>query len=186
MSVNNENLLIGLVFCANFCSGWVEIINLSNSTIVIEDQRDIGVAGGLAASLRTGIAAVSTVVYVTTLTNQLTKNIPRLVGAAVVKAGLPPSSIPGFLMAINLGTATAFADVPGVSTEIIAAGGAAYKVASAESYRVLYLVSIAFSAIGFVVTWFTPNTETLQTTQVAATLHTHEVPNEEKKAGLEA
>ena len=62
----------------------------------------------------------------------------------------------------------------------------AYKVASAESYRVLYLVSIAFSAIGFVVTCFGPNTEALQTDQVAATLDSHGHAREEGKTVVEA
>jgi hypothetical protein len=154
--------------------GWVEILCLSASTILIDNQQEIGVAGGLAAAIRTGISAISTVVYGTVLTNQLTTNIPDTVGPAVTQAGLPPSSVAAFLQALQVGTKEAFSGVQGVTDTIIADGVHAYKVGSVKSYRTVYLVSIAFSVIGTFASLFTLDTDRHFNNKVAATLRIKE------------
>ena len=170
VNVHNKATLSALVFFANFFMGWVEIICLVNSTVILDNQQDIGVAGGLAAGIRSGISAISTVVYGTVLANRLAINIPAAIGPAVVRAGLPEADVPAFLEAFSAGTSAAFSKVPGITPTIIAAGTVAYKMASAHAYRTVYLVSIAFSALGLLSSFFTMDANKLVNSKVAATL----------------
>jgi len=137
----------------------------------VHDQRQIGVAGGVAGSMRSGICAVLVAVYVSILTNRLTTTISTQVPAALVGAGLPATSVPGFLAAITSGKAEAFQSVPGISQGIVAVGLRAYKVANADAYRTVYLSTLAFSGIAVILTFFAPNTDDLMSGKVAATLH---------------
>ncbi|KIW77150.1 hypothetical protein Z517_09596 [Fonsecaea pedrosoi CBS 271.37] len=171
ITVNNMAVIASFVFLSNFFMGWVEIISLLNSTIVIDDQQEIGAAGGLAAAIRTGISAIATVVYGTVLTNGLTTKVPATVSAAVLNDGLPASSVASFLQALQAGTPDAFSQVPGVTDAIIATGVQAYKVASVNSYRPVYLVSIAFGVIGLFCSFFTPNVDKTLNDKIAAVLH---------------
>lgn len=165
-----KSLAISMVFLGCFWIGWNESICLANATICVHDQREIGVAGGMAGSLRAAICAVLVAVYTTTLTNRLSTTIPERVPAAVVGAGLPEASVPGFLGALTAGTPDAFSSVEGITDQIIAVGVKAYKWANADAYRTVYLSTIAFSGVAVILTFFAPNTEKYMTEKVVATL----------------
>ena len=66
--------------------GWNESICLANATILVDDQRDIGVAGGTAGSVRAAICAVLVAIYTTIMTNRLSETIPAQVPPAVINA----------------------------------------------------------------------------------------------------
>ncbi|KIV98822.1 uncharacterized protein PV09_09435 [Verruconis gallopava] len=168
---DNKATQIALIYIGCVFIGWNESICLSNAAILVHDQREIGVAGGLAGSVRSIISSVLQAVYVSILTNRLESTIPAEVPPALIKAGLPASSVADFIKAITSGTATAFASVPGATSDIIAVGLRAYKQANADAYRTVYLSTIAFSAVAVILTWWAPNTDHLMTGKVAATLH---------------
>lgn len=159
------------MFLGNFGMGWTEALCLANSTILIHDQQEIGVAGSMAASIRTAISAVGAVVLGTVFSNGLATKIPAAVGPAVLDAGLPLSSLPAFLQALSLGQPDAFAKVPGATSAIIADGMQAYKVGTVNAARVVFYVSIAFGATGVLTSLFTPDTDRMLNDKVAATLH---------------
>jgi hypothetical protein len=167
----NKSTQIALIFLGCCFIGWNESVCLTNTTILVQNQQEIGIAGGAAGSLRSVISAVLTAIYVSVFTNRITETISTEVPAALVAAGLPKSSIPGFLAAFTSGTAETLGAVPGINGSIITAGTRAYKVASADAYRTVYLVTIAFSGLGVLLTWFAPNTEKYMTSNIAATLH---------------
>lgn len=154
-----------------FFIGWNETICLANATIMVHDQQEIGVAGGCAGAIRTIMSSISISVYSSVLVNGLTQKIGTQVPAALVRAGLPPSSVEAFIGAISVGTTAAFNAVPGVSANIIAVGLRAYKVANAEAYSTVYLSTIAFAGLGFILTFFGKSTDSLMLDSVAATLH---------------
>jgi hypothetical protein len=66
------------------------------------------------------------------------------------------------------------AAVPGITDEITTAGLRAYKVASADAYRTVFLTT-AFSGLALVLSCFVPNVD-----DVAAALHNR---NDEKTVG---
>ncbi|KAF2840253.1 fungal trichothecene efflux pump, partial [Patellaria atrata CBS 101060] len=181
---DNFKTTLALIFLGCFFIGWNESICLANSTILVRDQRDIGVAGGTAGSVRAAICAVMVAVFVTVMTNRLGETIPEQVPPALIAAGLPETSVPDFLAAFNVG-ADALAAVEGVTEQIIGVGAEAYKWASADAYRTVYLVNIAFSGIAILLTWFAPNTDELMSGKVAATLHHEGQESEEDVVGAE-
>ena len=113
------------------------------------------------------------------MTNRLGETIPQQVPPALIKAGLPATSVPAFMQAFALG-ADAFTKVPGVTAQILAVGVRSYKEASADAYRTVYLSTIAFSGLAIILTWWAPNTDDLMSEKVAATLH-HEAQGSDEK-----
>lgn len=169
-----------------FFIGWNETICLANTTICLDDQRDIGIAGGLGSSMRAAICAVLVAVYTTILTNRLTHTVATEVPPALAKAGLPASSIADFLTTLaGVGTAapiSSYAGVKGVTASILATGVRAYKVANAQAYETVYLSTIAFSGLAILLAFFAPNTERWMVNNVAATLAQENTSSDEEKA----
>lgn len=169
-----------------FWIGWNETIALANTTICVKDQKDIGIAGGLGASIRAAICAVLVAVYTTILNNRLSQTIAERVPSALAEAGLPTDSIPGFLSVVTtsgvLAPLRAYEGVHGITDGIVQVGVRAYQVANADAYRTVYLSTIAFSAIAVILTFLAPNTEKYMTDHVVATLNREEdtVVDEEK------
>lgn len=128
------------------------------------------------------ISTVAATIYVVVLTNRANKTIPDVVVPAVVKAGLPATSIASYFAAVTSGSAEALAKVTGVTPAIIAAGSRALQVAYCDAYRTVFLTSIAFSGIALVLCFFVPNAEDLMTRDVAVTLHGRGIVYGEKEA----
>ncbi|KAJ4296443.1 hypothetical protein N0V90_006488 [Kalmusia sp. IMI 367209] len=166
---DNFSVAVAMIFLGCFFIGWNESICLANATILVKDQREIGIAGGTAGSVRAAICAVLTAIYVSIQTNRLDETIPQQVPPVLIDAGLPSSSVAGFLSAIQLGT-DALKAVPGITEQIIGVGYRAYQEASADAYRTVYLATIAFSGLSILLTWWAPNTDDLMNEKVAATL----------------
>ncbi|KAF1840697.1 MFS general substrate transporter [Cucurbitaria berberidis CBS 394.84] len=188
---DNGSTTMALIFLGCMFIGWNESICLANSTILVEDQNEIGIAGGTAGSVRAAICAVLVAIYSTIMTNRLEETIPAQVSPVLINAGLPAASVPLYLQAIRLGAA-ALAAVPGITEQIMAVGYRAYQEANADAFRTVYLATIAFSAASVVLTWWAPNTDDLMTGKVAATLNhegqhgnTQEKHREKKEEKLE-
>jgi hypothetical protein len=139
---------------------------------------DVGVAGGTAGTVRAGLCAVLTAIYVTVMTNRLTAETSSQVPAAITSAGLPATSIVDFMTALTSGSADALQAVPGISAEIIAAGSAAYKQANADAYRTVYLTTIAFTGVAVILSYWAPDTEKYLNSGVAATLRGGGLPQD--------
>ncbi|KAF2646137.1 MFS general substrate transporter [Massarina eburnea CBS 473.64] len=82
------------------------------------------------------------------------KGPARLVPAAAVSAGLPPSSASELLAALPLG-AEALARVPGITSSIIAAAGAAFRKSYVVGLRTTALSSLSFGVLAIVACCFT-------------------------------
>lgn len=77
----------------------------------------------------------------------------KLVPAAATAAGLPASSVPALLAALPLG-ATALAKVPGITTEITLAAGAAFQQAYVIGLRTTALSSLSFGILAIIACCF--------------------------------
>ncbi|KAK5023389.1 hypothetical protein LTS07_009264 [Exophiala sideris] len=162
---------IARVALGTFAVGWTELQTQTLAGICIKDVRDIGVATGLAGSIRSAISAVAQAIYITVLSTRLTTTIPAVVVPAVEEAGLPQTSVLDYLAAASQGTAAAFANVQGITPQILAAGAEAYKVAYAQAFKTVFLTTIAFSAVAVVLSLWIPNVERLMTNKIGVTLH---------------
>ncbi|KAK0812853.1 hypothetical protein LTR02_003130 [Friedmanniomyces endolithicus] len=115
---------------------------------------DIGAALGALGSIRSGGASVATAIYVAILTNKLTKYVPEYVTPAALNAGLPETSLKQLFAALTTG---AFAKVPGITPEIIAAVGAANASAGAKSFQYVWYAVVAFCCVAVVAACLTVN-----------------------------
>jgi MFS family permease len=165
---DNPKTTMALIFLGAFFVAWTETLALANATLLIHDQREIGIGGGLATTSRAFISAICQAVYTTIFSNRLPASIANKVPSALISAGLPASSVPQFLAAITAGTG--FSAVPGISDSITAAGLRAYQVANANAYRTVYLSTIAFTSVGLICAFFTTDMDEFMSNKVAVTL----------------
>jgi hypothetical protein len=154
------------MFLASFFIGWCEMINSTVSTISIDDQREIGTAGGAAGGARSLISTIGSTIFTTVLSNRLTKNIPATVPAVLAAAGLSANSTVEFLAAVAANPSGDFTTIPGVNSTVAAIGLQAYQDASAKSYNTVFLVTIAVSGISIALAMFAPNCNHLLTKAV--------------------
>lgn len=73
----------------------------------------------------------------------------KLIPAAATGAGLPVSSLPALLKALPIGSA-ALATVPGITTSIMVAAGAAVKQTYVHALRVVALSSLSFGIVSII------------------------------------
>jgi hypothetical protein len=172
--VNSPKMAMGIVFAATFFIGWNEAIVLPICSMRIRDQQEIGTAVGTAGSARSAISTVFSTIYTVVLTNRITSTLSHEVPAALVKAGLPATSVAGYMTAIaGGGTPAALAAVKGLTPAIEAAGALGYRVAYMDAYRTVFYVSVGVGVVGIAISFFIPNIdEHMKHSAIAATLHT--------------
>lgn len=178
---HNKGTTVTLLALCCFSLGLVESIVQVLAGIAIEDQNDIGTAIGLSASGRAFGGALATTIFSTVLTNRLKTTIPALVPAAVVKAGLPQTSVP---LLLEVFQELLPADkVPGLTPSIMAIGMDAYQTASAQAYKTCFLTSIAFTGLGLIAVLFCEDVDPKSDHIVAKELHSK---SDEKRLESEA
>jgi len=150
--------------------GYVADIALGNAIITITDQREIGAAGGAAASVRTAVAGTCQAVYNAVLANRRAKTVPAAVIPAVLRAGLPQSSTAPILSALQLGTPKAWSAVQGLTPEIRSVAVSAYQSGLGQAFKTVWLASLAFTGLGVCLSLLAPNTDKLLTDKVAVSL----------------
>lgn len=167
VTVDNKTTVLGLLITGCIFCGYIEGTTVTTSSLAIHDQAEIGIAVGVGATTRAIGATIATAIYIVVLSNRLATTIPALVPPALIDAGLPTSSVEGFIHGITVGS---FEGVDGVTPEIIAVGTSAYKQAQVEAFRTIFLVSIAFVGSIIVLSLFFPDLEKKMTDDVGALL----------------
>jgi hypothetical protein len=147
-------------------AGYIENLTLSSMALVWEPE-DIGLVAGAMGSIRTASSSIATSLYLSILSNQLTKYLPRYVVPAATEAGLPASSLTDLFAGITAGS---FAKVPGITPTIEEAVGHAVKHAYSMSFRTVFLCTLPFGAIILVAAVISPNVEDYLTDDVARRL----------------
>lgn len=162
---------LALLILGTFCFGWNEGVTQTLVGICVRDQKQIGIAVGIAGSIRSVISTIWSAIFVTVLNNRLSATLPSIVGPAVVDAGLPRSSVPALLDAFTTGTPSAFASVPGLTPAIRQVATVAYKEGSALAYHTVYEVSVAVGGSLALLALFAPNVDHLMNDKIAVTVH---------------
>ena len=123
-----KGMTIAFLFLEIIGYGWAQYLSIAYIQMGV-DQRELGVAGGLAGTARNAGGAVAICVYSTILINKQASEAVKLVPAAVMKAGGSMTMATEILAALPLG-ATALAKIKGATLPMIEAAGLAYQ----ESY----------------------------------------------------
>lgn len=163
----NETTAIALCIMGSVMLGYVENMCLVLAPFAME-EKDIGVAIGILASIRTTIAGIATAIYTTVLTNKLTEFVPALVAPAAVEAGLDASSVPALVSGFFTGS---FEGVQGLTDGVMAAATAAYQQAFVKSIHIVYLATIAFGSLSILGALFVPNAEDRFNEEVSRRMH---------------
>lgn len=74
------------------------------------------------------------------------------------------------MTAVAAGSAN-FSSIPGVTSEVQAAGALAYRQAYLDAYHTIFYVSIAFGTLGIICNVLVPNIDKYMTSAIAAKLH---------------
>jgi hypothetical protein len=135
-----------LVFITNFMSattivGAFTIIQLSVS------PGDLGVASQTANAMRSLGGSVATAIYSTILTNEITENLPKYIVPVLVANGVALQDLPITIGALVAGDMTSSA-VTALAPATLNAALEQQKYAWAASFRMVYLIGIAFGALG--------------------------------------
>lgn len=149
--------------------GWNEGVTQTLVGICVRDQKEIGIAVGIAGSFRSAISTIWSTIFVTVLTNRLASAVPAAVVPAATGAGLPAASAPDLLTALEAGTDAAFDIVKGLTPRILQVAQEAYHQGQASAYQTVYYVSIAVGGTLMLLSLFAPNVDHLMT--VVVTLH---------------
>jgi uncharacterized membrane protein YwzB len=109
----------------------------------------IGFATGALGLMRSMGGSAGTAIYTTIFQSKAHTIVPERVASAAVAAGLPQSSIPEFL-SILMGSIGDITSVPGATPNIIAVAQLAAKNAYVESFKYVWLTSIAFGVVALI------------------------------------
>ncbi|KAI9696209.1 MAG: hypothetical protein M1836_005762 [Candelina mexicana] len=156
---SNRALAIAFTICGTLAVGYCELGTLIMGSLVCKPE-DIGFAVGF----------ITSTIYQTILTNRLNTNIPNLVTPPALSANLPSTSLPALFAAFKIGTPEALQTVPGITPAVVAAVTEPLKTAYAQSFKVVYLASIAFGGCAIVAACFARDVDRLMTDRVARVL----------------
>lgn len=129
----------------------------------------IGVATGIATAIRGIGGAVGQTVYLAILQNKLKANIPSMVALPLAKAGVAPATLPQLIEELLGGIYNSPLVAALTPAQILVASNG-IKNAYASSFRLIYLVSIAFGAVAIIAACFTKNQAFRFTNTIAITL----------------
>ena len=127
----------------------------------LKDQTDIGVGVGLISTFRLIGGAVATAIYTSIQSSRYATVLPGNVEAAAIETGYK-GSMDDLLAAAANGTAVAYHMIDGITNKTISAVQTAVLESDVQSYRMIYLVAIAF---GVVAIGAALNTKAIDTSQ---------------------
>ncbi|KAI8408420.1 hypothetical protein FOFC_11363 [Fusarium oxysporum] len=159
-----NTIAFGLIACT--AVGYIENVAVTCVTLLWEPQ-DIGLASGILGSIRALGGAIAQALYVSILSNELTRKMPEYVTPAATKLGLPTKSLPSLFEAINKGD---YSDVPGINKAIIESVGDALVKAYTNSLHYVFYATVPFSCIMLVAACLVPDVKKFLTYNVAKRL----------------
>lgn len=112
----------------------------------LADQTDIGIGVGLISTFRLIGGAVATAIYTSIQTSEFGKLLPGQVRAAAESTDYS-GSIESLVTAAKANTPAAYSAIEGITNSTIAAVQHAVLVSNSKSYRIVYLVAIAFGCV---------------------------------------
>lgn len=130
------------------------IVLIVTATQLSVPHKLITTATAITVSSRSVAASMAAAIYVAVFSARLESRLPAYVGPAVVKAGLPRSSVAAFLGDLAHSNTAGLPSVPGATPAIIAAGRAAYQQAFVDSARVIYIIAAPIGGLAFVLCFF--------------------------------
>ncbi|OQN98125.1 hypothetical protein B0A48_15957 [Cryoendolithus antarcticus] len=144
----NRGTMIAFTFLEQTFFGWAQYESIAFTQLGVH-QQDLGMSGGLAGVARYAGGSLAQAIYVSILTNSQASRAAVSVPAAVMKAG-GSMELGESILAAFPGGATALAQVPGATAEILGAAGLAFQWSYAYALKITALSSLAFGGFGLI------------------------------------
>ena len=164
---NNPARSIGLSVFASVGIGGLFIPPIVGLVDVSSDER-LGTAVGLAVAVRFIVGQIGYAVFYHVVTKKLNDTIPRTVGLAVVKAGLPLTEVPAFIEDLLARNTTALAGLHGITPNMLLVAQTAINDCFVQSFRLCYFAGIGFAGAALVASLFLKNIRKYLVDRVAA------------------
>ncbi|KAI9149658.1 Trichothecene efflux pump TRI12 [Paramyrothecium foliicola] len=147
-SVNrhNKSAAIALSFFTGFVVGFAQDVTMLVVQYIVDDD-DLGAAFGIVAGSRSVFGSIFTAAFIAIYTNKFPGQLQSKLIPAVSEAGLPESSIPDLLGAIQSGVPQAIGAVPGMTPALAKVTADAMADSYAASYAYVYYFAIALGVI---------------------------------------
>ncbi|KAF5691445.1 trichothecene efflux pump [Fusarium denticulatum] len=147
------------------CAAALVMTFITSKCSISPDRWVNTIAFGLIACTPVGyIENVALTCYVSILSNELPRTIPKYVILDTTRSGLPTKSLPSLFEAINKGD---YSDVPGTNKVIIDPVGDADVKAYTSSLHYVFYATIPFSCIMLVAAFLVPDIKKFLTYNVA-------------------
>ena len=157
----------GISFLGAFGSGGLLSAPGIMLTIISPDELIATISAVLVSTKYIG-ASIGYAVYFNVLERSLSELLPKNVGIAVLGAGLPVTELAGFLKALLTPNTTALSTYP---SPIVQVAEQAVEVSYVASFKLVYLISIAFGGTAFICCLFLGNIKRFMTDRVAVDIH---------------
>lgn len=140
---NNFGLMTAFCFLSLVGYGWAIYLSIAFTQVGVPHE-DLGMSGGLSGCVRFAGGSIAQAVYLTVLSNTLSKKTPIYVTKAALAAGVPQGDISALL--------TQLTSIPALTStygaEVVAAVGYAQQLATAYAIKLVALTSMGFGIIG--------------------------------------
>ncbi|KAH8886238.1 putative siderophore iron transporter [Thozetella sp. PMI_491] len=117
-------------------------------------HRLIATATACTTSSRAIAGAIFSAIDAAAFNSRIKNYLVDYVANAASAAGLPASSLAGFITALTEGDTAALVTVPGVTPTIIEQGVSALQQAYADSIRIVFVIAVPFGAAACIACWF--------------------------------
>jgi hypothetical protein len=148
---------------------WVTTLAYVSSGLSVP-QEELGVSAGLIGTFRSAGGSVGNTIFSTILTSIVNRKLASSIAAAAVANGFPAADLAQLIPAVienAVGVPSAFADIPGATSEVIAATSQALKDTYGYAFQRVFLSTIPFGVIALVAAWFIKDVSHLLNNRVA-------------------
>ncbi|KAJ9605914.1 hypothetical protein H2200_009763 [Cladophialophora chaetospira] len=147
VGVYDKGKAIALVFLMSCFINQPLYMLFNMVSLNLEDQRDMGVAIGAISTFRLLGGSIATAIYSSIVDNQFKGNLPKEISKAISGTGFDSANLRALMQAAAANTAKAYAAVPGITPQIIAASQFAVKLAYVKAFKVVYYTALGFAVL---------------------------------------
>ncbi|PNH70358.1 hypothetical protein VD0001_g6905 [Verticillium dahliae] len=138
-----------------------QLLSFTMLSFGLKDQRDLGVAVGLAGTFRLFGGAVATAIYIAIYTNRFNEVLPRQLTAAIQASDVEFSEglLQSMIKAATLNTRTAYEAVSGATPDLVDRVIEGARESYVQGFSLVYLVAIAFGVCATIAAACTVSTD---------------------------
>ncbi|CRK31006.1 hypothetical protein BN1723_003740 [Verticillium longisporum] len=138
-----------------------QLLSFTMLSFGLEDQRDLGVAVGLAGTFRLFGGAVATAIYTAIYTNRFNQVLPGQLTAAIEASDVEFSEglLQSMIKAATLNTRTAYEAVSGATPDLVDRVIEGARESYVQGFSLVYLVAIAFGVCATIAAACTVSTD---------------------------